>query len=382
MQSDSDAPQNIEIERKFILRNMPQFMAVQASKEIVQWYLPSFRIRQIGDEFKLTIKRGKWVVRQEFEINITKEEYEHFWILWNKKSLRKTRYYMEVEWLTFEADEYHGNLDWLYTIEVEFSSAEEAESFVPPAWFGEEVTEDDDFSNGSLSSQWLTESVIDKMKKENERPYLEAIRLNLSDWIGWIIKWALNLIGKTEKDRPIFIWISWGSNSWKTSKVTDEVIRKLEAEWVTVTKISMDDFCFWPTYLKKILKEWDVLNFDAPYSYDMELWKTKLNELMAGKDVKINTYDFKNDPKIDAQDIPKTQVYILEWLYILYDDDLKSRCDLRAFVDVSSHWRVMRRLTRDAWGSSWEVWRTWQSHLNVLEQILSTVEPMDKQYIN
>ena len=35
--------------------------------------------------------------------------------------------------------------------EVEFSSVEQAESFVPPFWFGEEVTYSAEYHNSSLS---------------------------------------------------------------------------------------------------------------------------------------------------------------------------------------------------------------------------------------
>ena len=54
------------------------------------------------------------------------------------------------------------------------------------------------------------------------------------------------------------------------------------------------------------------LNFDEPGAYNLELFHQKLQEVLDGKDVKINTYDFREDPKIDAQDVKKAQIYIIE----------------------------------------------------------------------
>ena len=36
-------------------------------------------------------------------------------------------------------------------VEVEFNSLEEAEAFIPPAWFGEEVTGNKQYSNAQLA---------------------------------------------------------------------------------------------------------------------------------------------------------------------------------------------------------------------------------------
>ena len=44
-----------------------------------------------------------------------------------------------------------GHLAGFNYVEVEFSTREEAMSFIPPAWFGREVTEDARFSYGTLA---------------------------------------------------------------------------------------------------------------------------------------------------------------------------------------------------------------------------------------
>ncbi|MBP9483819.1 MAG: adenylate cyclase, partial [Negativicutes bacterium] len=49
-------------------------------------------------------------------------------------------------------DIYHGNeLTGLAVVEVEFDSLEAAASFVPPNWFGHEVTADQRYKNANLA---------------------------------------------------------------------------------------------------------------------------------------------------------------------------------------------------------------------------------------
>lgn len=55
--------------------------------------------------------------------------------------------------LTAELDVFEGTLAPLILVEVEFSSEEEANSFVPPSWFGEDVTFSGKYHNSSLSKQ-------------------------------------------------------------------------------------------------------------------------------------------------------------------------------------------------------------------------------------
>ena len=46
-----------------------------------------------------------------------------------------------------------GDLAPLIIAEVEFPTVEAANAFVPPEWFGEDVTEDPAYSNSNLSKK-------------------------------------------------------------------------------------------------------------------------------------------------------------------------------------------------------------------------------------
>ena len=64
-----------------------------------------------------------------------------------------------IEYLnyTIELDVYHGLLENLLVGEIEFESLMDAQSFVPPDWFGREVTEDERYKNKSLVIHGLPE---------------------------------------------------------------------------------------------------------------------------------------------------------------------------------------------------------------------------------
>ena len=53
--------------------------------------------------------------------------------------------------LTIELDVFEDDLAPLLLAEVEFSSQEEAESYCPPDWFGEDVTFSSEYHNSTLS---------------------------------------------------------------------------------------------------------------------------------------------------------------------------------------------------------------------------------------
>ena len=52
---------------------------------------------------------------------------------------------------TIELDVYRGCLKGLVVAEVEFETIDESSRFVPPPWFGREVTDDDRYKNATLA---------------------------------------------------------------------------------------------------------------------------------------------------------------------------------------------------------------------------------------
>lgn len=153
----------MEIEKKFLLRELPEQLAKCEKKEIEQGYLcvrPVVRIRKSNEDYILTYK-GKWGtedisvdahVSQEMEMPLTGESYLHLREKVDGHLIRKTRYLVPLpDGHTGELDVFHDRLEGLRFIEVEFSDVEDAEKFSPPAWFGENVSKDERYTNSYLT---------------------------------------------------------------------------------------------------------------------------------------------------------------------------------------------------------------------------------------
>lgn len=153
----------MEIEKKFLIREMPDLSAYE-KKEIEQGYLcvnPVVRIRKSNDRYILTYKskqgtgdaeRLEAQVNQEVEVPLNEEGYLHLREKVDEHLIQKSRYLIPLpDGHTGELDVFHGLLSGLVFIEVEFADEEDAAAFLPPDWFGENVSKDKRYSNSFLS---------------------------------------------------------------------------------------------------------------------------------------------------------------------------------------------------------------------------------------
>lgn len=146
-----------EIERKFLVTAALPDLDAYPRAAIAQGYLAlaedttEVRIRQRGDHFFQTIKRGEGLQRIEVEIALTRAQFEALWPLTEGRRVEKVRYAIPHDGHTIELDVYQGALAGLTTAEVEFSSQEASAAFEPPSWLGTEVTEDARFKNKHLA---------------------------------------------------------------------------------------------------------------------------------------------------------------------------------------------------------------------------------------
>lgn len=157
-----------EHERRFYpkLSELPANFYNSPRTLIVQGYLEDdlrTRVRDESDElgshtYSQTRKTGGGVSRPEDEIEISKEVFTNLWAH-VKCELRKTRYHMPLYGHVAEINIFHDNLDHYVQIEVEFASPEEALKFVPPSWFGDEVTHDNCHDNYYLAKHGITFAV-------------------------------------------------------------------------------------------------------------------------------------------------------------------------------------------------------------------------------
>lgn len=148
----------MEIERKFLIskENLPKDIESYSFHLIEQAYLcmnPVIRIRRQDEQFILTYKGSGMMTREEYNLPLTEEGYLHLLKKADGILITKKRYLIPLKsGHTAELDEFYGEYQGLLMAEVEFTSEEEANSFVKPDWFGEDVTFDGRYHNSYMSA--------------------------------------------------------------------------------------------------------------------------------------------------------------------------------------------------------------------------------------
>lgn len=158
----------MEIERKYLISQLPADYDKYPCHDIEQAYLctePVVRIRRSDEEYYLTYKGKGLIAREEYNLPLTKEAYEHLLTKADGIVLTKRRYLIplsrnhsqpfsghnEDNGLMIELDVFSGQYQGLVLAEVEFPTLEMAEQFVPPVWFGKDVTFSGEYQNSKLS---------------------------------------------------------------------------------------------------------------------------------------------------------------------------------------------------------------------------------------
>jgi len=157
----------LENELSFLIRELPDLKEAVV-KEIEQHYLSEgpepLRLRRIGPRFELTKKikvaPGDMTRQEEINIPLTDGEFKRLRPL-ALRSLDKTRYYLPLPGgLTAEIDVFRGPLDGLAMVEVEFTDDAARAAFVPPPWFGRDVSQEEWSANS-----WLAGKSFDDVRR-------------------------------------------------------------------------------------------------------------------------------------------------------------------------------------------------------------------------
>ena len=155
----------MEIERKYLIRHLPFSPEQYPFHLISQAYLntePVIRIRREDDAYYLTYKSKGLMVREEYNLPLTAQAYQHLLSKADGNLISKKRYLIPLDGgLTAELDIFDAPFDPLCMVEVEFPDETAAEQFTPPEWFGQEVTFSNAYHNSTLS-RLSAEALVDK----------------------------------------------------------------------------------------------------------------------------------------------------------------------------------------------------------------------------
>lgn len=144
----------MEIERKFLVRQLPDDLSQYPCRLIEQAYLctdPVVRIRQDNENYYLTYKGKGLMIREEYNLPLTQKSYRHLLAKADGNIITKRRYVIPYHSRFIELDIFEGVHKGLCLAEVEFTSETEAFTFQIPDWFGIEVTQNPKYQNSSLS---------------------------------------------------------------------------------------------------------------------------------------------------------------------------------------------------------------------------------------
>jgi adenylate cyclase len=152
-------PSSREIERKFLLKQLPERLKQARRCVIAQGYLAAepggrhVRVRKKGETASLTFKVGRGTHREEREIKLSPKQFAALWPATVGRRLYKLRY--EMPWKNFliEIDIYRRKHKGLVVAEVEFPNPTVCREFKAPAWFGREVTGNKRYSNVRLATE-------------------------------------------------------------------------------------------------------------------------------------------------------------------------------------------------------------------------------------
>ena len=171
--------------------------------------------------------------------------------------------------------------------------------------------------------------------------------------------------------KPLIIGIAGGSASGKTT-----IARHLKETFEGVNSVSIireDDY--YKDQSDKTMEERVITNYDHPFAFDHELMIQQIDLLRDRVAIEKPTYDFVlHTRSSETEVIQPCDVIVLEGLFILEEEAIRDRLDIKVFVDTDADIRFIRRLRRDVIKRG----RTMQS---VIDQYTQTVKIMHDQFI-
>ncbi len=171
--------------------------------------------------------------------------------------------------------------------------------------------------------------------------------------------------------KPVIIGIAGGSASGKTSVA--EILRDAYAGNKSVVIIRQDDYYKDQSHME--FSERLKTNYDHPFAFDNYLLIKQLDELIAGNKIDKPTYDYVHHTRSDiTEEISPADVIVLEGLFVLQDEAIRKKLDMKIYIDTDADIRFIRRLKRDVK----ERGRTLE---NVCDQYMTTVRVMHNAFV-
>lgn len=361
-----------EIERKFLVARWPD-VEPNDEQQIRQIYTSispedakEERVRRTtladgSQTYERTVKQGRGMERDEQSVPISAEDFAAASGQGVGRPVEKSSFIFVQDNRNFELRQYDGWLAGLEVVEVEFPSQDEATAFVPPDWFGREVTGDRRFSDASIALNgiplvyfaWQDKTFNIALQSGDER----AMTL------------LAELIGRHATGQHTMIGIVGGSASGKSRKAQELVAALGDRAMI----VQMDSYYHNREWFRAMAAAGFPLTFDEPEAIDLDQLRQDILALVRGESVRIPQYTYGQGKTVLGPPVEPKPIIIVDGLFTL-QPMLVGLYDLTLYIDIDRHGRVIRRLLRD-------VKRSGQSLPEIIRYFGEVVEPMHDRYV-
>jgi uridine kinase len=170
--------------------------------------------------------------------------------------------------------------------------------------------------------------------------------------------------------KPLMIGIAGGSGSGKST-----VARNVAELLTTSSVVFIDMDAYYKNFSNLSFEERRRLNWDHPDAFDFDLLCQHLSALSQRRPIEKPEYDFVTHlRRSEHTHIEPADVVVIDGILLFVDERVRDLCDVKVFVDADADIRLIRRLERDTHARG-------RPLDDVIEQYLSTVQPMHLQFV-
>jgi len=169
---------------------------------------------------------------------------------------------------------------------------------------------------------------------------------------------------------PLVLGIAGGSGSGK-STIAKSVLEALPKG--SGVLLQQDHYYRSQSHLPE--SERANVNYDHPDALELDLMTQHIDALRTGHSITRPTYDFTiHDRLKDGVHIDPAAIIVVEGILVLADDRLRSRFEVKLYIDTDPDIRVMRRIRRD-------LEQRGRTFAQVRKQYYESVRPMHLAFV-
>ncbi len=170
--------------------------------------------------------------------------------------------------------------------------------------------------------------------------------------------------------KPVVIGMAGGSGAGKTS-IAQQLIDRLGDD--VIAWLPYDAYYADLSHLE--FSQRVQCNFDHPDAFDTTLFMAHIDALCSGQHVTMPTYDFVSYTRVTGtQVVYPRPILLLDGILLFVHASLRSRMQMRIYIDAPDDIRLIRRILRDTQSRGRDI-------ASICQQYMQTVRPMHQQFV-